>query len=101
VQQPDIQPKWNSRGIFIPGIDGIYRFVGIRPMRYPIPDDGPVGQMPGQLGRHPSRPQTAEGYEKLVTHTFVAGDSFLGSDAVFRVRFPIDSQHAIIDLLAC
>jgi protocatechuate 3,4-dioxygenase beta subunit len=92
VQQPDIQPKWNNRGIFRTGIDGIYRFVGIKPVPYPIPDDGPVGQMLGQLGRHPYRPAhmhyliTAEGYEKLVTHTFVAGDSYLGSDAVFGVR---------------
>ena len=92
VQQPGIQPKWNNRGRFITGADGAYAFRGIKPVSYPIPDDGPVGQMLGQLGRHPYRPAhmhylvTAPGYEKLVTHTFVGGDEYLTSDAVFGVK---------------
>lgn len=92
VQQPGIQPKWNNRGIFITGEDGRYSFVGIKPVSYPIPDDGPVGQMLGHLGRHPYRPAhmhyiiTAPGYETLVTHTFVGDDEYLTSDAVFGVK---------------
>ncbi len=92
VQQPGIQPKWNNRGRFITGADGAYAFRGIKPVSYPIPDDGPVGQMLGHLGRHPYRPAhmhylvTAPGYQKLVTHTFVGGDTYLTSDAVFGVK---------------
>lgn len=92
VQQPDIQPKWNNRGVFITGPDGRYAFQGIKPVSYPIPDDGPVGQMLGHLGRHPYRPAhmhylvTANGFEKLVTHTFVGDDFYLSSDAVFGVK---------------
>lgn len=92
VQQPGIQPKWNNRGRFVTGADGRYAFCGIRPVSYPIPDDGPVGQMLGSLGRHPYRPAhmhylvTAPGYQKLVTHTFVGGDGYLTSDAVFGVK---------------
>lgn len=92
VQQPDIQPKWNNRGRFITGPDGAYSFAGIKPVSYPIPDDGPVGQMLGHLGRHPYRPAhmhylvTAPGFQKLVTHTFVGGDFYLTSDAVFGVK---------------
>lgn len=92
VQQPSIQPKWNNRGIFVTGKDGRYSFVGIKPVSYPIPDDGPVGQMLGRLGRHPYRPAhmhylvTAEGYQKVVTHTFVGDDPYLASDAVFGVK---------------
>ncbi|MBL0371882.1 6-chlorohydroxyquinol-1,2-dioxygenase [Rhizobium sp. KVB221] len=92
VQQPDIQPKWNNRGIFVTGPDGCYSFVGIKPVSYPIPDDGPVGQMLGNLGRHPYRPAhmhymvTADGYQKLVTHTFVGDDPYLQSDTVFGVK---------------
>jgi hydroxyquinol 1,2-dioxygenase len=92
VQQPDIQPKWNNRGVFITGADGRYAFQGIKPVSYPIPDDGPVGQMLNHLGRHPYRPAhmhylvTAKGYEKLVTHTFVGDDTYLSSDAVFGVK---------------
>ena len=92
VQQPGIQPRWNNRGRFITGPDGAYRFVGIKPVSYPIPDDGPVGQLLAQLGRHPFRPAhmhflvTAPGFQKLVTHTFVGGDAWLGSDTVFGVK---------------
>lgn len=92
VQQPDIQPKWNNRGVFVTGADGRYSFVGIKPVSYPIPDDGPVGRMLDALGRHPYRPAhmhylvTAPGYQKLITHTFVGGDPYLGSDTVFGVK---------------
>lgn len=92
VQQPDIQPKWNNRGVFVTGVDGRYSFIGIKPVSYPIPDDGPVGRMLGHLGRHPYRPAhmhylvTATGYQKLVTHTFVGDDAYLESDTVFGVK---------------
>lgn len=92
VQQPGIQPKWNNRGRFFTEADGRYSFRGIKPVSYPIPADGPVGQMLGHLGRHPYRPAhmhylvTAQGYQKLVTHTFVGGDEYLSSDAVFGVK---------------
>jgi hydroxyquinol 1,2-dioxygenase len=29
---------------------------------------------------------TAEGFQKVMTHTFVAGDPYIGSDAVFGVK---------------
>ncbi|MCI9867562.1 intradiol ring-cleavage dioxygenase [Rhizobium skierniewicense] len=92
VQQPDIQPPFNNRGIFRTGPDGRYSFRGIRPVSYPIPDDGPVGDMLAALGRHPWRPAhmhflvSAPGFERLITHTFVAGDDYLTSDAVFGVK---------------
>lgn len=92
VQQPDIQPKWNNRGQFCTGADGKYYFKGIRPVSYPIPDDGPVGKMLTSLGRHPNRPAhmhfiiRAEGYDTIVTHTFDDVDEWLTSDAVFGVK---------------
>jgi hydroxyquinol 1,2-dioxygenase len=91
VQQPGIQPEWNNRGIFTTGVDGKYSFVGIKPVSYPIPHDGPVGKMLEALGRHPYRPAhmhfivTADGFQKVVTHTFV-GDEYITSDAVFGVK---------------
>jgi hydroxyquinol 1,2-dioxygenase len=92
VQQPGIQPQWNNRGRFFTGKDGAYSFRGIKPTSYPIPDDGPVGKMLGQMGRHPYRPAhmhflvTAPGFQKIVTHTFVGDDAYLSSDAVFGVK---------------
>ncbi|MAM11043.1 MAG: 6-chlorohydroxyquinol-1,2-dioxygenase [Rhizobiaceae bacterium] len=92
VQQPDIQPPFNNRGIFRTGPDGRYAFRGIKPVAYPIPDDGPVGKMLATLGRHPWRPAhthfmvTADGFSRVITHIFVEGDRYLTSDAVFGVK---------------
>ncbi|UJW87841.1 dioxygenase family protein [Devosia sp. SL43] len=92
VQQPDTQPQWNNRGVFVTEADGTYSFRGIRPVSYPIPDDGPVGKMLAALGRHPNRPAhmhflvSSPGYQTIVTHTFVEGDQWLSSDAVFGVK---------------
>lgn len=92
VQQPGIQPRWNNRGRFVTGADGAYDYVGIKPVSYPIPDDGPVGQMLEHLGRHPYRPAhmhcivTAPGFQRLVTHTFAGDDRWIDSDAVFGVK---------------
>lgn len=92
VQQPDVQPKWNNRGLFTTGEDGSYSFYGIKPVSYPIPDDGPVGKLLAKLGRHPYRPAhmhynvSAPGYNNLCTHTFVGDDEYISSDAVFGVK---------------
>jgi catechol 1,2-dioxygenase len=92
VQQPGIQPKWNNRGIFTTGADGAYDFRGIKPVSYPVPVDGPAGEMLTAMGRHPYRPAhthiivTAPGFQKLVTHIFVGDDPYIDSDAVFGVK---------------
>jgi hydroxyquinol 1,2-dioxygenase len=71
---------------------GRFHFRTIKPRAYPIPHDGPVGQMLAAQGRHPWRPAhvhfmiAAPGHRKLVTHVFVAGDAYLDSDAVFGVK---------------
>lgn len=72
--------------------DGSYRFWSIKPAAYPIPYDGPVGDMLKAQARHPWRPAhvhfmiDSPGYEKLTTHVFVNGDQYLDSDAVFGVK---------------
>ena len=64
----------------------------MKPAAYPIPDDGPVGQLLKATGRHPMRPAhihfmvRAPGYKPLTTHIFVEGDPYLESDAVFGVK---------------
>lgn len=80
------------RGRFHSGPDGRFYFWTVVPRFYPIPDDGPVGQMLAATKRHPFRPAhvhfmiKAPGYEKLITHIFQAGDAYLDSDAVFGVK---------------
>jgi len=72
--------------------DGTYRFWAITPTPYPIPDDGPVGEMLEAVGRSPMRAShlhfmvSHERCRTLVTHIFVRGDELLDSDSVFGVK---------------
>ena len=90
-QDPD-QPDMNLRGRFHTDAEGRYTFVGIKPVSYPIPEDGPVGQMLHATGRHPYRPAhihfivSAAGHAPLTTHIFSSGDPYLASDAVFATK---------------
>jgi hydroxyquinol 1,2-dioxygenase len=80
------------RGRFRADARGYFYFWSILPSAYPIPHDGPVGQMLVATNRHPWRPAhlhfmiSAAGHEKLITHVFVQGDRYLDSDAVFGVK---------------
>ncbi len=71
---------------------GRFWFWTIVPSFYPIPDDGPVGDMLRAQGRHPYRPAhvhfmiSAPGHVTLVTHVFIDGDKYLDSDVVFGVK---------------
>jgi hydroxyquinol 1,2-dioxygenase len=71
---------------------GRYAFWAITPTPYPIPHDGPVGQMLDAVGRSPMRAShlhfmvSAAGQRTLVTHIFVRGDDHLDSDTVFGVK---------------
>ncbi len=91
-QQDPEQPDMNLRGKFRTDSEGRYCFVGIKPVSYAIPNDGPVGQLLRSLGRHPFRPAhihlliSAEGFAPVTTHLFVKGDPYLDSDAVFGTK---------------
>jgi protocatechuate 3,4-dioxygenase beta subunit len=92
VQQPGIQPPGNLRGLFTTDEQGRFWFRSVVPRFYPIPDDGPVGQLLAATGRHPNRPAhlhfivAAPGYRPVTTHVFVADSPYLDSDAVFGVK---------------
>jgi hydroxyquinol 1,2-dioxygenase len=81
-----------GRGWLRSGPDGEYRFWSVHPAPYPIPADGPVGDLLAAAGRGPMRPAhlhfrvDAPGYQTLITHFFVAGDPYLDRDAVFGVK---------------
>ena len=73
--------------------DGRYAFWGLTPTPYPIPHDGPVGQLLEKVGRSPVRVAhlhfmvTAPQLRTLVTHIFVTGDPQLEiGDSVFGVK---------------
>ncbi len=91
VQSPEASEN-HLRGRFRTDEAGRYAFVGVRPVPYPIPDDGPVGAMLAATGRHPWRPAhihmivRAPGYRTLTTHIFDAASEYLDADAVFAVK---------------
>jgi catechol 1,2-dioxygenase len=90
--QDDAQPEGHLRASFRTDARGTFTFKSILPVSYPIPDDGPAGQLLQMMGRHPFRPAhvhfmiSAGGHRTLVTHLFLAGDAYLESDAVFGVK---------------
>ena len=92
VQQKDVQPDMNMRGAFLTDAEGRYSFRTAKPRHYPIPDDGPVGRLLGQLGRHPNRAAhihaivSADGFDTVITHVFEPGCPYLREDAVFGVK---------------
>ena len=91
VQRPEA-PEDHLRGRFRTRDDGSYAFLAVQPVPYPIPHDGPVGQMLSASGRHPWRPAhihmivRAPGYRAVTTHIFDRASEYLGSDAVFAVK---------------
>lgn len=97
----DIAGDHALRARFFTDAHGAFSFWTIKPAFYPIPHDGPVGQMLEAQGRHPYRPAhvhfmiAAPGFETLVTHVFVDGDPYLDSDAVFGVKDSLIRDFAL------
>lgn len=84
--------KPDCRGRLKSDAEGRYEFRAVVPVAYPIPGDGPVGELLVKMRRHNMRPAhlhmmiEAEGYDKLVTSFYPEGDKWLYSDAVFGVK---------------
>lgn len=85
-------PHDHLRGRFRTDAEGRFSFRAVRPVPYPIPDDGPVGRMLAATGRRPWRPAhihliaEADGYRRVATHIFDADSDYLETDAVFAVK---------------
>ncbi len=92
VQQPGEQSSDNLRGVYSTDSDGGYEIRTVRPVPYPIPSDGPAGDLLKANGRGWMRPGhthmwvRADGYKDLITHVFDADTAYLREDAVFGVR---------------
>lgn len=92
VQQKGVQPEMNLRGIFTSDAKGEYWFRSAKPRYYPIPGDGPVGQLLTAMGRGVNRAAhihfivKAQGYEDVITHVFPPDCPYLEMDSVFGVK---------------
>ena len=82
----------DGRCIMVSDEQGKFWFKAIRPVSYPIPHDGPVGQLLKLLHRHPWRPAHMHfmfekpGYDHLITALYINPDKYITSDAVFGVK---------------
>ena len=91
VQYADLEES-RGRGHLHADDEGRYWFWTVQPEAYPIPTDGPVGELLAATRRTPMRPAhihfmvTAPGYQTLITHVFDDDDQYLDTDAVFGVR---------------
>ncbi|KAK4232326.1 dioxygenase-like protein, partial [Podospora fimiseda] len=89
----------SERCVMISDSEGKFWFKGLKPVPYPIPNDGPVGKLLGRLKRHCWRPAHVhfmfgkEGWDKLITALYLRGDPYETSDAVFGVK-----KSLVIDL---
>jgi protocatechuate 3,4-dioxygenase beta subunit len=94
------QPPFNLRGVFVTGADGRYEFRTVRPVSYPIPDDGPVGELLRASGRdhwraaHIHAIVSAPGCRPVTTHLFDAQNEYLHRDAVFGVKDSLIREFA-------
>jgi catechol 1,2-dioxygenase len=90
-QQDEKQADMNLRGKFTSDARGRIAFRSVKPAGYPIPIDGPVGDLIRVQGRHHYRPAHLhflifkEGFKTLISQVYVNDDPRLDSDVQFGV----------------
>jgi len=89
--QDPVQADMNLRGKFVTDADGRISFSSIKPAGYPIPIDGPTGDLLRAQGRHNMRPAhlhflaAKDGFKTLISQIYVQDDKFLETDVQFGV----------------
>ena len=97
-QDPE-QPDHNLRSRFLTDADGRFHLRTVKPKGYPVPTDGPCGELLRAQDRYPYRPAhlhfmlSSEGYKTLVTQVFDNADDAIESDVVFGVTPPLSGQY--------
>jgi len=93
--QDEAQENMNLRGRFKTDAHGAYFFKTVRPAGYPVPTNGPCGDLLRAQLRHPNRPAhlhfmvSSPDHKVLITQVFADGDENLTSDPVFGVTAPL------------
>ena len=90
VQQTEkLHDEFAMRALLTTDSDGKFWYRSITPRYYPVPTDGPCGEIMRAANRSVMRPQHvhfwfhAEGYQSLITQLFLRDDPYIGRDAVF------------------
>ena len=90
-QQDPKQADMNLRGKFTTDAQGHFGFRSVKPAGYPIPIDGPVGDLVRATGRHHYRPAHLHflifkpGFKTLTSQVYVNDDDKLETDVQFGV----------------
>lgn len=90
--QDATQDDFNLRGKFISDAEGRYSFRSVKPSGYPVPTDGPVGDLLRAQERRPFRPAhvhfivSAPGHKTLITQVFSDSHKALVEDVVFGAK---------------
>ena len=90
-QQDPQQADMNLRGKFMTDGQGHFGFRSVKPAGYPIPIDGPVGDLLRVAHRHNYRPAhlhfliLKEGFKTLISQIYTPDDDNLETDAQFGV----------------
>lgn len=90
-QQDPKQADMNLRGKFVTDAEGKFGFRSVKPAGYPIPIEGPVGDLIRAGKRHHYRPAHLhflifkEGFKTLISQIYVNDDERLDSDVQFGV----------------
>jgi protocatechuate 3,4-dioxygenase beta subunit len=89
--QDPSQAEMNLRGRFVSDTEGRFNFRTVKPAGYPIPVDGPVGELVRATRRHNFRPAHLHfmvfksGFKTLVSQVYSPDDPHIDSDVQFGV----------------
>jgi protocatechuate 3,4-dioxygenase beta subunit len=89
--QDPAQAEMNLRGRFMTDAAGRFCFRSVKPAGYPIPIDGPVGDLIRATRRHHYRPAHLHfmiykpGFKTMVSQIYVPDDEYIDSDVQFGV----------------
>lgn len=95
------QPDMNLRGTFTADAEGHAWFRSVKPAGYPIPVDGPVGDLLRAQGRHNLRPAHIHflirkpGFKAQFSQVYSSDDPNLETDAQFGVTRVLIGQYVL------
>ena len=98
-QQDEKQADMNLRGKFTTDADGHFWFRSVKPAGYPIPIDGPVGDLVRAGKRHHYRPAHLhflffkDGYKTLISQIYSNDDDTLETDVQFGVTRALIAEY--------
>jgi protocatechuate 3,4-dioxygenase beta subunit len=101
--QDPTQAEMNLRGRFRTDSAGRFRFKSVKPAGYPIPIDGPVGELVKATGRHNYRPAHLHfmiykpGFKTLISQIYAPDDEHIDSDVQFGVTRALIGDFVVHD----